>query len=52
MHSFFFTPGVIFGLAEILADRMRGRNGGRLWMGAHLRHGDCKPGVGLSLLFL
>lgn len=40
IHSFIFTPKVL-DLAEILAGRMRERNGGRLWMGAHMRRGDC-----------
>ena len=41
VHSFIFTPKIL-GLAEIVAGRMRERNGGRLWMGAHMRRGDCK----------
>ena len=34
VNSFIFTPKIL-GLAEIIAGRMRERNGGRLWMGAH-----------------
>ncbi len=41
VHSFIFTPKIL-GLAETLATRMRQINGGRLWMGAHMRRGDCK----------
>jgi len=39
VHSFIFTPKIL-GLAEIIAGRMRERNDGRLWMGAHMRRGD------------
>jgi hypothetical protein len=35
-------PQPILALGEILAERMRQLNGGRLWMGAHLRRGDCE----------
>ena len=35
-------PQPILALGEILAARMRRLNGGRLWMGAHLRRGDCE----------
>ena len=35
-------PQPILALGEILAERMRRLNGGRLWMGAHLRRGDCE----------
>ena len=48
VHSFIFTPKIL-GLAEVLARRMRERNGGRLWMGAHMRRGDCKYIPFLSL---
>jgi len=41
VHSFLFTPKIL-DLAETLAGRMRRINGGRLWMGAHMRRGDCK----------
>lgn len=41
VHSFIFTPKIV-ALAETIAGRMRERNGGRLWMGAHMRRGDCK----------
>ena len=35
-------PQPILALGEILAARMRRLNGGRLWMGAHVRRGDCE----------
>jgi hypothetical protein len=35
-------PQPILTLAETLAARMRQLNGGRLWMGAHIRRGDCE----------
>jgi len=35
-------PQPILALGEILAARMRQVNGGRLWMGAHIRRGDCE----------
>ena len=35
-------PPAIFALGEMLAGRMRELSGGRLWMGAHMRRGDCK----------
>ena len=35
-------PQRIQALGEILAGRMRRLNGGRLWMGAHVRRGDCE----------
>ncbi len=35
-------PQPILALGEILAARMHQLNGGRLWMGAHLRRGDCE----------
>ena len=35
-------PQRILALGEILAARMRLLNGGRLWMGAHVRRGDCE----------
>jgi hypothetical protein len=41
VHSFIFTPEIL-DLAEVIAGRMRELNGGRLWMGAHMRRGDCK----------
>jgi hypothetical protein len=41
VHLFVFPPKVL-ALAEILATRMREMNGGRLWMGAHMRRGDCE----------
>jgi hypothetical protein len=34
-------PSKVFALADGLAARMRKMNGGRLWMGAHMRRGDC-----------
>jgi len=39
VHDIRFPPKV-FALADALAARMRTRNGGRLWMGAHMRRGD------------
>jgi len=41
VHDLRFPPKV-FALADVLAARMRKMNGGRLWMGAHMRRGDCK----------
>ena len=41
VHSFVFPPKVL-NLADLLATRMREMNEGRLWMGAHMRRGDCK----------
>ena len=41
VHAF-IQPQPILALAEILAARMRQLNGGRLWMGAHMRRGDCE----------
>jgi len=41
VHSLVFPPEV-FALADVLAARMRELNGGRLWMGAHMRRGDCE----------
>jgi hypothetical protein len=38
----FVQPQPILALGEILAARMRRLNGGRLWMGAHIRRGDCE----------
>ena len=35
-------PQPFLTLAEILAARMRQLNDGRLWMGAHMRRGDCE----------
>ena len=35
-------PQPILALGEILAERMRQLNGGRLWMGTHIRRGDCE----------
>jgi hypothetical protein len=35
-------PRPIRALGEILAARMRQLSGGRLWMGAHIRRGDCE----------
>ena len=40
VHAF-VQPQAILALGEILAVRMRQLNGGRLWMGAHIRRGDC-----------
>jgi len=41
VHTF-IQPQPILALAETLATRMRKLNGGRLWMGAHIRRGDCE----------
>ncbi len=41
IHSF-VQPQPILALAEILAARMHQLNDGRLWMGAHMRRGDCE----------
>ena len=35
-------PQPFLTLAETLAARMRQLNNGRLWMGAHMRRGDCE----------
>ena len=35
-------PQKVFDLAEVLASRMRVLTEGRMWMGAHMRRGDCK----------
>jgi hypothetical protein len=35
-------PLWVFDLGEILASRMSEVTEGRLWMGAHMRRGDCK----------
>ena len=40
-HSL-IPPQHVFDFAEILSSRMRSRTGGRMWMGAHMRRGDCK----------
>lgn len=32
----------VLSLAERISDRMFALNGGRLWMGAHMRRGDCR----------
>jgi hypothetical protein len=41
VHAF-VQPQPILALGEILAARVRQLNGGRLWMGAHIRRGDCE----------
>jgi hypothetical protein len=41
VHAF-IQPQPILALAEILAERMRQLNGGRLWVGTHMRRGDCE----------
>ena len=41
IHTF-IQPQPILALAEILVARMRQLNDGRLWMGAHIRRGDCE----------
>ena len=35
-------PQKIFDLAEVLSSRMRLRTEGRMWMGTHMRRGDCE----------
>ena len=35
-------PKPILELGEVLAGRMRELNDNRLWMGAHMRRGDCE----------
>jgi hypothetical protein len=32
----------VFDLAEVLSSRMLELTEGRMWMGAHIRRGDCK----------
>ncbi len=41
LHAF-IQPQPILALAETLAARMHQLNDGRLWMGAHMRRGDCE----------
>jgi hypothetical protein len=41
VHSIVFPPKIL-ALADVLATRMRELNGGRQWMGAHMRRGDCE----------
>jgi len=41
VHSF-IPPQKVFELADVLSSRMRSLTEGRLWMGAHMRRGDCK----------
>ena len=41
LHAF-VQPQPILALGENFAARMRQLNGGRLWMGAHIRRGDCE----------
>ena len=41
VHSL-IPPQMVFDLAEALAARMRLITEDRLWMGAHMRRGDCK----------
>ena len=41
VHAF-IQPQPILALAEIVAARMHQLNGGRLWMGTHMRRGDCE----------
>lgn len=46
----------VMALARRIADRMTEANGGRQWMGAHMRRGDCKQdgpcSLGDSLLMI
>jgi hypothetical protein len=39
----------VMALAKRIADRMTETNGGRQWMGAHMRRGDCKQDESRSL---
>ena len=41
VHSL-IPPQKIIDLAEVLSSRMRLLTEGRIWMGAHVRRGDCK----------
>jgi len=41
VHDMTFPP-MVFGLADALAARLRNLTGGRQWMGAHMRRGDCE----------
>ena len=41
VHAF-VQPQPILSLGKTLAARMRQLTGGRLWMGAHIRRGDCE----------
>ncbi len=41
VHSL-ISPQKVSDLVEVLSSRMRLRTEGRLWMGAHMRRGDCK----------
>ena len=41
-------PQPIITLAETLAMRMRQLNDGRLWMGTHMRRGDCEWQISAS----
>lgn len=33
----------VYELARVLDQRMLAKNNGRMWMGAHMRRGDCAP---------
>ena len=41
LHSL-IPPQKILDLADVLSTRMHERTQGRLWMGAHMRRGDCE----------
>ena len=41
VHAFVQSQPIL-ALGETLAARMRQLNEGRLWMGAHIRRGDCE----------
>jgi hypothetical protein len=41
VHSL-IPPQPVFDLAEVLSSRMLELTEGRMWMGAHIRRGDCK----------
>lgn len=44
-------PKPILELGEVLAGRMRELNDNRLWMGAHMRRGDCECAVHIGRAF-
>lgn len=41
----------VLSLAERISDRIFALNGGRLWMAAHMRRGDCKLAPIRSLIW-
>lgn len=34
-------PDIVYQLADVLDERMRDLNDGRMWMGVHMRRTDC-----------